>query len=237
MKKKPNNVVPVTQVESLIYLLRGQKVMTDTDLAALYGVEARVLNQAVKRNFSRFPDDFMFQLSNEEFAVLMRSQIVTASPANSSQIVMSSKATSKNANKIKDFAKSNSSHGSVPSSAMRSQIVIASKRNIRFRPYVFTEQGVAMLSSVLRSERAVQVNIEIMRAFVKIRQWLASNADLAARLHALEKKYNRQFKAVFDAIHELMEPPVPLKPTHGREIGFHTQLTLPVKKKSRPRKS
>jgi hypothetical protein len=102
---------------------------------------------------------------------------------------------------------------------MRSQIVTASKRNVRYRPFAFTEQGVAMLSSVLKSERAVQVNVEIMRAFVRMRQMLAANPDLARKLDALEKKYDTQFKVVFDAIRALMEPPA-VEPKRGR-IGFH----------------
>jgi len=103
---------------------------------------------------------------------------------------------------------------------MRSQFVTASKRNLRYSPYAFTEQGVAMLSSVLKSERAVRVNIEIMRAFVRMRQLLAAHADLAVKLAALEKKYDAQFKVVFDAIRALMEPP-PVQPKRGR-IGFHS---------------
>ena len=146
--------------------------MLSNDLATLYGVEPRSLVQAVKRNIERFPDDFMFQLSNEEFDVL------------------------------------------------KSQNVISSAGNWggrRAAPYAFTEQGVAMLSSVLRSPRAVAVNIEIMRAFVRLRQMLASNADLARKLGALEKKYDDQFRVVFDAIRQLMLPPE-AKPK--RRIGF-----------------
>ncbi|MEO7297878.1 MAG: ORF6N domain-containing protein [Verrucomicrobiota bacterium] len=218
MAKKLNKVVPIQQVESLIYFLRGQKAMLDSDLAALYGVPTKVFNQAVRRNLDRFPDDFMFQLSEGEFERMLRSQIVTASESNSSQIVMSSGKKSKKASKNADYEESVSKDGESVSSGMRSQIVTAYKRNIRFRPYVFTEQGIAMLSSVLRSPRAVQVNIEIMRAFVKIRQWLASNAELSKRLVELENKYDKQFKIVFDAIRELMIPPEKPK----REIGFHT---------------
>ncbi len=223
MTKKINQVVPVQQVENLIYLLRGQKAMIDSDLAALYGVEARVLNQAVKRNLSRFPDDFMFQLSKEEFALLMRSQVVTASPSNSSQTVMSSGKNSKKGNKNGVLEELNSSQLVAGNQSMRSQFVTASKRNVRFCPYVFTEQGIAMLSSVLRSPRAVQVNIEIMRAFVKIRQWLASNADLSRRLDQMEKKFDHRFKIVFDAIREMTTVEVAPK----REIGFHTMAVEP----------
>jgi len=174
--------LPAAHVEQRIVLLRGQKVMLDRDLADLYGVLTRALNQAVKRNRDRFPADFMFQLTIEEWDA-SRSQTVTAS------------------------------YGA---KGMRSQIVTASRRNISALPYAFTEQGVAMLSSVLRSKRAVMVNIEIMRAFVRLRQILGAHADLARKLAALERKYDSQFKAVFDAIRGLMTTP----PAKKRPIGF-----------------
>ena len=140
-----------------------------------------------------------------------------ASPANSSQIVMSSGRTSKSANKTGVAEEPNSS-----------QIVMSSRkyRGIKYRPFVFTEQGIAMLSSVLRSPRAVQVNIEIMRAFVKIRQWVVSNADLSRRLVALEKKYDYRFKVVFDALRETTNPIKSPK----REIGFHAVQPKPQRK-------
>jgi len=163
------SLIPVDRIEKAILLIRGQKVMLDADLAELYDVETKVLVQAVKRNLERFPEDFMFQLSQEEFAIL-RSQIVTSS----------------------DWG------------------------GRRYRPYAFTEQGVAMLSSVLRSRRAIQVNIEIMRAFIRLRQMLASHVELARKLDALEKKYDAQFKQVFEAIRQLMAPPEPKR----RPIGF-----------------
>ena len=147
--------------------------MLDADLAALYGVETKALNQAVRRNIERFPDDFMFQLTSDEMENL-RSQTVTSS----------------------------------------------SWGGRRTRPYAFTEQGVAMLSSVLKSPRAIQVNIEIMRAFVRLRQMVTSNADLARKLNALERKYDGQFKIVFAAIRELTEPTPKKK---GRPIGFRSQ--------------
>ncbi|MCG3201621.1 MAG: hypothetical protein NFCOHLIN_01491 [Gammaproteobacteria bacterium] len=172
--KTPKGTIPIERIEYRIFLLRGQKVMLSTHLAELYDVEPRALVQAVKRNIQRFPEDFMFQLSETEFDDL-KSQIVT------------------------------SSWGGLRRAA----------------PYAFTEQGVAMLSSVLHSERAIRVNIEIMRAFVRLRQMLASNAELARRLAELEKKYDAQFKVVFDAIRELMTPPKPKKndpsvPRRGR---------------------
>jgi len=165
MKQTP--LVPIERIEKAIFLIRGEKVMLDRDLAALYEVETRVLNQAVSRNVERFPGDFMFELTRDE--ILGISQIVTSS-------------------------------------------------NLKFskRVTAFTEQGVAMLSGVLHSKRAVQVNIEIMRAFVRLRQMLASNADLSRRLAELESKYNRQFKVVFDAIRQLMSPPQ----TNRKQIGF-----------------
>jgi hypothetical protein len=171
------------QVERRIYLIRREKVMLDYDLAELYGVPTRILNQAVKRNRDRFPEDFMFRLSKSEAGAL-RSQIV-----------------------ILDAA-----HGP-------SHLVTGKRgKHSKYLPYAFTEQGVAMLSSVLRSKRAVQVNVAIMRTFVRLREMLLSNADLARKLKALEKKYDVQFKVVFDAIRELMTPPEPPR----RQIGFHS---------------
>jgi len=163
------SLVPVERIEKAILLIRGQKVMLDGDLAALYGVETKMLVRAVKRNISRFPTDFMFQLSKEEFDNL-RFHFGTSS----------------------DWG------------------------GRRYRPYAFTEQGVAMLSSVLHSPRAIQVNIEIMRAFIRLRQMLAGHVELARKLDALEKKYDAQFKQVFEAIRQLMIPPEPKR----RPIGF-----------------
>ncbi len=150
--------------------------MLDADLAKLYGVEVKALNQAVKRNTGRFPADFMLRLEWQEVDTL-RSQIVTVDSASSRQ-----------------------------------------GRHSKFRPYAFTEQGVAMLSSVLKSERAVQVNVEIMRAFVRLRELVGHNRELARRLDELESKYDRQFKVVFDAIRGLMSPPA--SAPKRRSIGF-----------------
>lgn len=203
-----SNLIPAERIERRILLVRGQKVLLDFQLAELYEVETRSLNQAVRRNADRFPEDFVFQLTEEEAEGVMRSQFVTASALNSSQSVTSSEG--------------NGLKSGDASSDMRSQTVIASeKRNVRFRPYAFTEQGMAMLSSVLRSPRAVQVNIAIMRTFVQLRQLLSSHADLAKKLASLESKYDQQFKAVFDAIRELMKPPTAAQ---KREIGFHTNM-------------
>lgn len=168
------SLIPVDRIEKAILLIRRQKVMLDADLAGLYGVETRVLVQAVKRNLERFPEDFMFQLNKEE-ADFLRSQIVT-------------------------LKKGRGQHS-------------------KYLPYAFTEQGVAMLSSVLRSQRAIQVNIEIMRAFIRLRQMLASHAELARKLDALEKKYDAQFKDVFEAIRQLMAPPEQKR----RAMGFRKE--------------
>lgn len=157
------------RIETRILLVRGERVMLSSELAALYQVEPRVLVQAVKRNIDRFPSDFMFQLDAEEQAVLK------------SQLVISSWGGSR-----------------------------------RAAPYAFTEQGVAMLSAVLRSPRAVSVSIEIMRAFVRLRRMLESNADLARKLAQIERRYDAQFKVVFDAIRDLMAP----SPSGKRPIGF-----------------
>ena len=168
-------VIPAERIERSILLIRGEKILLDRDLADLYQVETRVLVQAVKRNFSRFPADFMFQLSPKELE-RWRSQFVMSNPA--------------------------------------------AKMGLRRRPYAFTEQGVAMLSSVLNSERAVEANIEIMRTFVRLRQMLASHVELARKLDALEKKYDAQFRVVFEAIRQLMAPPTPEQ--KRRRIGFRS---------------
>jgi len=161
--------IPVERVENRILSIRGHRVMLDADLAELYGVPTKRLNEAVRRNAARFPEDFMFQLSADETETL-RSQIATSN----------------------------------------------GRGGRRYIPYVFTELGVAMLSSVLNSERAVQVNIAIMRAFVRLREFAASHKDVLRRLDAMEGRYDRQFKVVFDAIRALMEPPkIP-----RRRIGY-----------------
>ena len=205
---RPAPAPPKTQFEWFIYLLRGQKVMLDSDLAALYGVSTKVLNQAVRRNVERFPKDFMFRLSVDELE-LLRSQIVT----------LKTRAAGRNAEKAMKSMESEDS--------LRSQTVTLKRGGHRkYAPFVFTEQGVAMLSSVLRSARAVKVNVEIMRTFVRLRQLLASHGNLERRLSELELKCDRKFRAVFDAIRDLMERPEPLQPEHGREIGFHPAARL-----------
>ncbi len=188
-------IIPAEQIALRIRHFRGEKVLVDFDLAALYDAETRVINQAVRRNADRFPADFMFQLSSEEAATL--SQVVTPSVAghnvpNSSQIVMSS----------------------------------GKYRGKRYRPYAFTEQGVAMLSSVLNSESAVKMNIAIMRAFVQLRRALETNRELARKFSELERRideHDTEIEAILEAIRQLMAPPE--KPR--REIGFHVRETAP----------
>lgn len=176
--------IAIEIIATRILELRGKKVMLDQDLAKLYGVKVKRLNEQVKRNRKRFPEDFMFQVTKEEIDSL-RSQNVT----------------------------SNS----------RSQIATLKQgQNIKYLPYVFTEQGVAMLSSVLNSERAIQVNILIMRAFTKLREILLTHKDLALKIEALEKKYvkhDQTIKDIFQAIKQLLEPP-PVK--EKKIIGFRT---------------
>ena len=166
------SLIPAERIENSILFIRKEKVILDEDLAFLYGVSTKVLIQAVKRNMERFPLDFMFQLSKEEF-VSLRSQIVTSKPK-------------------------------------------SGRGGRRYPPYAFTEEGVAMLSSVLNSPRAIKVNIEIMRAFVRLRKILASHVELARKMETLEKKYDSQFKIVFDAIRQLMAP----KEAPNKRIGF-----------------
>lgn len=163
-------LVQAERIERVILVLRGERVILDSEIALLYGVETKVLVRAMKRNLSRFPRDFMFQLTGEE-AEFLRCQSGTSKKGRGGR---------------------------------------------RYLPYAFTEQGVAMLSSVLNSDRAIRVNIELMRAFVRLRQVMTSQADLLRRLDELEQKYDAQFKVVFDALRQLMAPPE----APGRRIGF-----------------
>jgi ORF6N domain-containing protein len=167
-------LIPVEIIEKSIYLIRGEKVMLDRDLAGLYGLETKMLKRAVKRNIDRFPEDFMFVLNSAEFQD-WRCQFGTSKE---------------------------------------------DRKGLRYAPMAFTEHGILMLSSVLGSKRAVQVNIEIMRAFVRLRRLLSSNSDLSRRLDDLENKYDRQFKVVFDAVRRLMIP----APTKQKQIGFRPVL-------------
>ena len=170
--KTNHALVPKEMIEKSILFLRGHKVMLDMDLAKLYQVKTFRLNEAVRRNTARFPEDFMFQLTENE-----KKEVI----ANCDHL-----------------------------------------KNLKFSPqlpYAFTEQGIAMLSSVLRSERAIRVNIEIMRTFVRLKKLLTSHAELAGKIDSLEKKYDSQFKIVFDALRELLAPPVP-EPKPKGPIGF-----------------
>lgn len=160
-------LVSVERIENKIFQIRGKKVMLDKDLARLYGVETKYLTRQVRRNIKRFPDDFMFELTKEEF--------------------------------------------------LRCRIVTSKRGGRRYLPYAFSEQGIAMLSSVLKSERAVMVNIQIMRAFVNLRRIALTYIGLKRKIEAMEKKYNRHFQVVFKAIKKLLQSPSAKK----RRIGFH----------------
>ena len=169
--------LPDALMEDTILLIRGQKVILDHDLARLYGVATKVLNQAVKRNLEKFPEDFMFQLTDAETEECQRFK------------------------------------------RLRSQIVTLKKArgaHRKYQPYAFTEHGILMLSSVLKSQRALQVNIQIMRTFVRLRQMLASNEALIERLDKLEESYDAKFKIVFNALRQLMDT----RPVKRGPIGF-----------------
>jgi len=163
--------IPIERVENRILTIRGHRVMVDTDLAEVYGVPTKALNQAIKRNADRFPDDFMFQLSREE-ADSIRSQTVTLKTVRG--------------------------------------------KHWKYLPYVFTEHGAIMAASVLNSPRAIEASVYVVRAFVKMREVLATHKELVLRLDKMEGKYHRQFKVVFDAIRALMKPPK----TTTRRIGY-----------------
>jgi hypothetical protein len=175
--QKRRSVVPTETIERSIFMIRGMRVMLDKDLAELYGIETKALKQAVKRNADRFPSDFMFTLSKQEFADL-RSQFVTSSSEQWG--------------------------------------------GARYMPMVFTEQGVAMLSSVLRSRRAIEVNIAIMRVFVRLREMMVAHKELAVKLRELEGRiqdHDEQIVAIFDAIRQLMTPSTPQR----KKIGFEVK--------------
>ena len=163
-----NSLIPIEVIERKILLVRGEKVMLDADLAELYGVETKALKRAVKRNIERFPEDFLIQITSEEFE------------------------------------------------SLRCHFGTSKRGGIRYLPYAFTENGVAMLSSILNSKRAIQVNIQIMRAFTMLREILGTHEELRRKLEDMEKKYDSQFKVVFEAIKHLMAPPAKPK----RKIGF-----------------
>ena len=175
MADKGGSIIPAERIQQCIFLIRGKKVILDRDLATLYGVETKALVRAVKRNIDRFPPDFMFQLSQEQYGAFLRCQIGTSSWGGR-----------------------------------------------RYLPYAFTEQGVAMLSSVLRSRRAVEVNIAIMRTFVKLREILADNALLRKKIESLERKYDEKFQQVFAVLEYMVrEEEKPKEPFGFRRKGQH----------------
>jgi hypothetical protein len=177
--------IPVERIEKAIFLIRGEKVILDADLAALYGVTTKRLNEQVRRNRERFPEDFMFQLTPEE-------QASVTDP--------------------------------IVASNLRSQIATSrSHGGRRYLSYAFTEHGALMAANVLSSERAVEASVEVVRVFVRLRQMLASNAELAKKLEGLERKYDHQFKVVFDAIRQLMRAPAPKQ----KQIGFRAKTSKP----------
>ncbi|HKW28005.1 MAG TPA: ORF6N domain-containing protein [Verrucomicrobiae bacterium] len=172
-------LAPVQRIEDMIYLIRGQRVMLDFDLARIYGVKLKRLNEQVRRNSDRFPKDFAFQIALQEFT------------------------------------------------SIRSQIATASKRNIRYLPWAFTEHGALMLASVLNSRTAVEASVRVVRAFVLMREQLAAHKELAHKLADLEQRVGAHDEAIanlFEAIRQLVEPPVP---ENRREIGFHVRETAP----------
>lgn len=171
--KNMKSLIPREQIESKIFLIRGYRVMLDRDLSELYGVKTKYLKRQVRRNIDRFPEDFMFQLSPQEFKNWRRQNVTSNSD----------------------------------------------KMGLRYRPYAFTQEGVAMLSSVLNSERAIMVNIQIMRAFAQLRRMLLTNRDLKRKIEEMERKYDKQFAIVFQAIKQLLEP-LPAK--EKKIIGFRT---------------
>jgi len=191
--KGETDLVLVEQIEPRILVLRGQRVILDADLAGLYGVTTRRLNEQAKRNAERFPPDFMFQLTAEE-AESMRSQTVTTSAT---------------------------------APTMRSQFATASKRNLRYRPHAFPEHGAIMAASVLNSQRAIDVSVYVVRAFVRLRQVLATHAELSRRLDELERKvgaHDEAIQTLVSAIRQLMGPPPRPK---RRPIGFHVSPADP----------
>lgn len=192
--KSSHASLEIVPVEELIRVVRGQRVILDADLARVYGAPTKQINQAVKRNPDRFPDDFAFRLEPQEVA------------------------------------------------SLRSQIVTASKRNVRFRPYAFTEHGAIMAANVLSSPRAVQMSVFVVRAFVKMREELAQNKELAAKLADLENRltarldgHGQAIVAIFDEIKNLMKPAPEPNPKR-REIGFHARDQSAARPASRARK-
>jgi hypothetical protein len=182
--KKASSLATTFRIEQIIHDVRNRRVILDSDLAAIYGVSTKALNQAVKRNTERFPNDFAFQLNSEEAAEFLRSQNVIS----------------------KKLSK-------------RSQVTTEARGGRRYFPYVFTEHGALMAANVLRSPRAVEMSVFVVRAFVLLRQGLAHYVELSRRLNDMEKKYDVQFNAVYDAIRQLILPRAPKK----KQIGFRAK--------------
>ena len=201
---KPSRGGSLATIDQAIHELRGERVLLDADLAKIYGVETRVLNQAIRRNREKFPPDFLFQLTAAEANALMRSQIVIAS--------------------------------SGPRKAMRSQTVTASKRNLRHRPFAFTEHGAIMAANILKSASAVQMSVFVVRAFIKMRASFTDTRELARKLASLDQEIKGRLDthetAIVDVLQRLMAlldpPPSPELP--AREMGFHAALKTPPKK-------
>lgn len=184
MSKSTSLTIPIEWIQQCIYIIRSHKIILDSDLAQLYGVETGTLVRAVKRNIERFPSDFMFQLTKEEYETFLRCQIGISKEGRGGR---------------------------------------------RYMPYAFTEQGIAMLSSVLRSQRAIEVNIAIMRTFVKLREILTSNAALRRKIEAMERQYNEQFKLIFNVLSEMVMPTEKSK----SNIGYLTEAKGHKKIKSK----
>ena len=201
------------RIEHVILTIRGQRVILDSDLAAIYGVTTKALNQAIRRNAERFPPDFVFRLTGEEVKDL-KSQVVTSNRAGKRPSIVAASI----------------------SVADRSQSVTGPQkhRNPRFRPYAITEHGALMAANVLQSPRAVEMSVFVVRAFVRLRQWLAGHAELSRRLDELEGKYDAQFKVIFEAIRHLMDTTPPPK---RKAIGFHVKEAGPIYRIRRVRRA
>jgi hypothetical protein len=192
-------------IREKIYIIRSRKVMFDSDLAMLYGVTTKRLNEAVKRNIKRFPDDFMFQLNKEESDMFSRSQIVTLNEDGInliSQIAISSDNTLKNKGK-----------------RLRSQFATSNRGGRSYEPYVFTEQGIVMLSSVLKSDKAIYVNIQIIRIFTKLREMIDTYKELREKVEEMEKSNTKNFHQIFDIIKALIKEKDEPRNTIGFTVG------------------
>ena len=191
-------LVVTLRIEQVILTIRRQRVILDSDLAAVYGVTTKTLNQAISRNAKRFPPDFVFRLTAEEMKALRPRTVTSSGAGNRSSMVAAD-----------------------TPDANQSQFVTSSQkhRSPRFRPYAFIEHGALMVANVLRSPRAVEMRVFVMRAFVRLRQWLVGHAELSRRSDELERKSDAQFKVVFDTIRQLMAPPV----KERRSVGFRVE--------------